>query len=168
MTNPYESYYVTKHSDLNGKAHKLLRQQGWRREITDTLLQQQDDEVTVDSIKHILSTVPSEKKPNDDRRFNFFITLLPKNIRAKATMLMHYIDKLVRITDEGIVQYDDGSYGSNIIDLLKYFCSSGYLNMPKPIDADKLETLLKETGAPQSAFGKRTQRNTPNQWKNYK
>ena len=152
MTNPYESYYVTKHSDLNAKTRNLLSSKGWRREILDVLLQEDEDKAASDRVNHILSTV----LPVTDKRYNFFIELLPKNIRGKASMLMHYINNVVRVTDEGIVEYDDGSFGSNIIDLLKYFCSSGSIVVKKPFDADRLEQLLKDIGAPLSAFGKRS------------
>ena len=154
MTNPYESYYISKQSDLTGKMRKLLKKSvGWRREVLDALLLEEKDEVTADAISHILSTVMTTPV-NDNKRGSFFIGLLPKNIQGKANLLMHYVNKVVQVTEEGIVQYDDGSYGSNIIDLLKYFCSSRNFRVKKPFDADKLEKLLKEAGAPLSAFGK--------------
>ena len=160
MTNPYETYYLTRHSDINTKTRKLLKQQGWRREILDALLQEKDDESTLNAIDHTLSSISPSKSADDDesgKRHRFLIELLPKNIQRKASMLLHYIVKVARITEEGIVQYEDGSYGSNLIDLLKYLCGSGF-SVKKPFDADKLENLVKNAGAPESAFGKQVMR----------
>ena len=172
MTNPYESYYLTKHSELNAKTRKLLKQRGWKREVADVLLKEEgsSDENAVAAIYHILTTVQSPSRDeNGVKRNKFLIGLLPKNIQGKANMLMHYVTKVVRITEEGLVQYDDGSYGSNIIDLLKYFCASGNLRSQKPFDADKIGKLLKEVGAPDSAFGSAARKTltTPltQQWK---
>lgn len=80
------------------------------------------------------------------------IDLLPKGYRNKAKLLMHYIPD-IKLNNQGRVVYADGSLGSSLYDLVRYFVSSAQMSSARPLDAPKFAMILTKAAVPQSALG---------------
>ena len=95
--------------------------------------------------------------------------LLPKRLQNKAKILLHYLDGNVQVNDKQRIVYSDGSVGSHVLDMVRYFVSP--FVKQRPLDAPQFETLLKALGVPDSATVRKQQPiKTPlaRNWKPYK
>lgn len=48
------------------------------------------------------------------------LQLFPKRSRNKAQILIHYVDKYLKVDDNQRVIYNDGTRGSHVVDLVRY------------------------------------------------
>ena len=144
-----ETWYLTQNvSKLSKKLGKLS---GWRKEVAKLLLET-DEEATAKSL--IAEIVKTTESPNS--LISEVLDLLPKRIQGKAKILATHLSKQMKFSDDGRVIYPDGSFGSPLIDILKYFCSpkSGLVRVKAPFDVRKMTEYLSETNAPMSATTK--------------
>jgi hypothetical protein len=94
------------------------------------------------------------KFDTSDKDIADLIGLLPKRIGNKATILFSFVRHKVALDDNGRVLYEDGSRGSYVIDLIKFFASSPHIHTYRPADALKFAVWLNKIGTPQSALGR--------------
>lgn len=80
--------------------------------------------------------------------------LLPKHLRNKARMLLHYLNSQLKLDNQQRVIYGDGSVGSHIIDLVRYNISP--FVKARPLDAPKFAKLMQTAGVPNAAIAKKT------------
>lgn len=106
-------------------------------------------------------------QPEENADFLELAELMPKNLRAKAKLLMHYLQGAIQLDAQSRVVFQtetaDGTseeqIGSHILDLIKYFVSPSITfgheaAALRPIDAPKFAQLLSSIGIPQTALGK--------------
>ena len=87
-----------------------------------------------------------------EKHFANMADLLPKKLRNKARILLHYIDGKVNIDDRERIVYNDNHVGSYLLDIVRYYVSPLVKN--RPLDAPRLEKLLTEVGVPSSAIAR--------------
>ena len=105
-------------------------------------------------------SLPEEKQA----KFSDLPELLPKNMRSKARVLVHYLENGgVAVNDMQRIVYDDGEVGSHMLDLLRYGLSR--FSKSRPLDWPKFQELLNKLGAPKSAVVKRG--SIISDWKTY-
>ena len=117
---------------------------------------------------------PNQNKPNlfltqYNQSQNSIITmaeLLPKNLRNRAKVLLHYIDGKIRLSDQQRVIYEDGTTGSHLLDLVRYFTSP--LTKTRPMDSHQFLTLLHKNGVPEHAIVNRSTGKDTNLFSNWK
>lgn len=105
--------------------------------------------------KTLADPQPSNAKVSSDvsSEFEEIITLFPKNYRNRAKSLIHYLKNHIELKN-GRVIYSDGSIGSHLLDLIKYYVFPSALKVPRPIDAAKFGILLKQLDVPNSVVGR--------------
>jgi hypothetical protein len=106
---------------------------------------------------HREEIVVHEETPETPAPANQVLDLLPKNQRAKARILMHYLSPSIKLDSQQRVTYEwNGAQGSNLLDLLKYFTShnDSLVKTPRPIDAEDFARLIRSAGVPEAALGK--------------
>ena len=98
--------------------------------------------------------------------------LLPKNMRSRARMLLHYVENgNVTVNDVQRIVYENGTVGSHILDLTRYAISP--FVKTRPLDWPQFMDLLERLGVPSSALVSRTvntvapQNQILSQWKIY-
>ena len=97
--------------------------------------------------------------------------LLPKNMRSRARLVLHYLENgNVIVNDLQRIVYQNGSVGSHIIDLTRYAVSP--FMKTRPIDWPQFSALLQNLGVPSSSLANKgeasTNQNTVlDQWKTY-
>lgn len=89
--------------------------------------------------------------------------LLPKCYRSKARIILHYINDSISLDARQRIVYKDGTVGSHIVDMLRYFVSP--FVKERPLDAPKFESLMNHVGVPVSVIAKR--QTIPSNWKKY-
>jgi hypothetical protein len=77
-------------------------------------------------------------------------------------MILHSIQGKIGLDTYNRVIYSDGSLGSSLIDLLRYFVMPSTLRVPTPLDSPDFYQLLIDFGTPQSAFGNQKNQKLPN------
>lgn len=80
--------------------------------------------------------------------------LFPKRSRSRASLLLHYVMKNMSLDGNQRVMYNDGSRGSHIVDLVRYFINTSAMHIDRPIDAIKFAMELKSKGVPEAAFSR--------------
>jgi len=88
------------------------------------------------------------KKPKKEN----LVELLPKQYRAKANALMHYIDGKVSLDENQRYVHDDGTVASHLIDLIRYYVTPTTIKLPRPLDAVEFGLLLKSIDVPDFAI----------------
>lgn len=86
----------------------------------------------------------------DKRTFSSMVDILPKNIRNKARMLLHYLDGKIKLDDQERIVYSDDHVGSYLLDMVRYYVSP--FVKTRPLDSPRFEELLQEIGVPSSAI----------------
>ena len=109
------------------------------------------------------------EESSEDPILSTLIDLLPRTLRGKGKVLMHYIHGKILLDEHSRVIYtvemSDGSTseetGSHILDLVKYAISPGIqfgnveqASSSRPIDWPRFQQLLHVIGVPQSSLGK--------------
>jgi hypothetical protein len=102
--------------------------------------------------------VENEKSPNHisisevtgPQSFAQMAELLPKNLRNRAKILLHYLEGKVTLNEHERVQYNDGAIGSHLLDIVRYYVSP--LSKARPLDAPQFEQLITNIGVPSSAL----------------
>ena len=94
-------------------------------------------------------------EPGADNVLTSLAELLPKQLRPKAKLLLHYLSGKVNLDTEGRVVYTDGRAGSHLFDLVRYLVSPvSRFGSTRPIDLPAFADLLLNLGTvPQSALG---------------
>ena len=69
-------------------------------------------------------------------------------------MLIHYLRGNVTIDDNQRVVYPDGTTGSHILDLIRYYVYPSTLKLSRPLDAIEFGMLLKGIGVPTASIGR--------------
>ena len=87
------------------------------------------------------------------RKLSDMVEILPKNLRNKARVLLHYIEGKVTLNAHERIVYGDGHVGSYLLDIVRYYVSP--LVKTRPLDAPRFEKLMLEIGVPTSAIGRR-------------
>lgn len=80
--------------------------------------------------------------------------LFPKRSRSRASLLLHYALKHISLDENERVRYGDGSSGSHIVDLVRYFVNPPAMHIERPIDALKFAMHLRSKGVPEAAFAR--------------
>jgi hypothetical protein len=98
-------------------------------------------------------------EPGADNVLTLLAELLPKQLRPKAKLLLHYLSGKINLDTEGRVVYTDGRAGSHLFDLVRYLVSPvSRFGSTRLIDLPAFADLLLNLGTvPQSALrsGKR-------------
>ena len=81
--------------------------------------------------------------------------LLPKNMRGKARILVHYLNG-ISVNDMQRIVYNDGEVGSHVLDLVKYAVSP-FFQKQRPLDWPKFLSLLESLGVPESAIARKVE-----------
>ena len=107
-------------------------------------------------------------QPEADDLLSTVADLMPKHLRAKAKLLMHYVNGHIQIDDQNRVVYaiqlpDGTTYdqtgSSHFLDLVKYFVSPSShfgqreLSVPRPVDAPRFAQVLLGLGVPCACLG---------------
>jgi hypothetical protein len=142
--------------------------------VPDSWLQQHHQESKSGVVKPEAPQVPVQSEPPhvslhakvSQSNFSDLPSLLPKNMRSKARVLVHYLENGgVVINDMQRIVYDDGSVGSHILDLIRYAVSR--FSKSRPLDWPKFQELLGKLGAPTSAIVQRFSPSPLSNWKTY-
>jgi hypothetical protein len=109
--------------------------------------------------------------PKIEHSFAQMVELLPKNLRNRAKIMLHYLEGKITLNEHERVQYSDGAIGSHLLDLVRYYVSP--LAKARPVDAPKFEAVMQSIGVPASAYvQKKVQTDQSNsliaQWHPYK
>ena len=88
----------------------------------------------------------SENPDTEDDLAQYF----PKRYQQRAHALLKFIRPKLNLDSEMRVEYDDGSTGSNLIDLLRYVLLPKLSESKRPLDSTKFVIWLKRIGAPTS------------------
>ena len=97
--------------------------------------------------KNVPTIIETVDEPPD------IVSLFPKRQQNKAKLLFGYL-KNVKLDSDNRVIYVDGSIGSTLYDLMRYFITdTGHFSAPKPIDSDTFKHQFL-SGVPSAAFGK--------------
>ena len=91
----------------------------------------------------------------ESENHNEVLQLLPPRLRQKARVMLHYLKSKLQVNGEGRVVYSDGTQGSHLYDLLRYYASPAAMSTQRLEDAKQFGILLYEVNAPPSAFTKR-------------
>ena len=107
-----------------------------------------------------ISHIVKPKKKNESLE-----QLLPKNLRGKAKILLHYLNEVLKLDENDRVIYADGYVGSSVLDLIRYFVSPWVKH--RPLDAPRFKDLMNEAGVPESAIARKQPANDGilSQWK---
>lgn len=144
-----EKYYAIPEKLLPSDIKKIGKLTGWKKEVVNLLLiRNEDDETIKEKIGLIIKTDELSQKTITD-----FIDILPKNIRNKAKIFIHYLKKLVNIDEDGLIVYPDGEIGNSLLDHVKFWCTSEKINSRKLDDTPKMAQLLEVNKVPLAAFG---------------
>lgn len=90
------------------------------------------------------------------------VDLLPKCYRSKAKTILHHLQDRITLNDIQRVVYDDGTVGSNVLDLIRYFVSP--FVKERPIDAPDFKKMMNDAGVPEFVFAKKRD-NILSNWK---
>ena len=82
------------------------------------------------------------------------IRLLPKRYQTKARGLIHYLAGRINLDSDLRVVYDDGTTGSHILDLIRYYTYPKILKIHRPLDAVQFGLKLKEIGVPDATISR--------------
>lgn len=80
--------------------------------------------------------------------------LLPKRQQNKAAAIIHFLKSVVNMDSNNRIIYEDGSVGSHLLDLLRYYTSPISIMKDRPLDALKFGLLLRKAGVPEYAIGR--------------
>lgn len=80
--------------------------------------------------------------------------LLPKKQQHKATVIVHFLKTLLKLDTNQRVVYEDGTIGSHLLDLLRFFTSPISVTRFRPLDALKFGLLMRKAGVPDYAIGR--------------
>jgi hypothetical protein len=112
---------------------------------------------TTQPINHTSSDIavdPLNHADEETGRYQEIVDLLPKNLRRKAKILLHYLKNQLRLDDNSRIIYADGGQGSHLLDLVKYYTTPRSVKLSRPVDAVKFGLLLKQIGVPDAALGR--------------
>lgn len=115
-----------------------------------TEVQRGEDENTSLNIQRPI--VVEEKKI--DTPLATVLSLLPKRLRNKGKILLHYLDGEINLDGSNRIIYSDNSLGSHLLDLIRYYTTSAGINIHRPVDAPQFGLLLKRLGVPDAALGR--------------
>jgi len=87
---------------------------------------------------------------SENRNFAKMAEILPKNLRNRARMLLHYLDGKVKLDTHERIVYSDNHVGSYLLDMVRYYVSP--FVKTRPLDAPRFEKILHEIGVPSSAI----------------
>ena len=82
------------------------------------------------------------------------INLIPKRYQTKAKALIHYLKDRVTLDANERIKYDDGSVGSHIYDMIRFYVYPAALSLKRPLDAVQFGLMLKEIGVPDAAVSR--------------
>lgn len=111
-----------------------------------------------------------EPQNNEDSLLMSVVDLLPRQLRSKGRLLLHYMAGKITLDDQSRIIYTVGDpggsaheeIGSHILDLVRFTVSpSSHFGNPdepsanRPRDYDKFQSLIAQIGGiPSAAFGK--------------
>ena len=75
--------------------------------------------------------------------------LLPKNMRSKARILVHYLNG-INVNNMQRIVYNDGVVGSHVLDLIRYTVSPFTNN--RPLDWPDFKKILEQCNVPDSVY----------------
>ena len=75
--------------------------------------------------------------------------LLPKNMRGKARILVHYLNG-INVNNMQRIVYNDGVVGSHVLDLIRYTVSPFSNN--RPLDWPDFKKILEQCNVPDSVY----------------
>ena len=97
--------------------------------------------------------------------FSTLVELLPKNLRNKARILVHYLENKITLNEHQRIVYENGEVGSYLLDMIRYYVSP--LVKQRPVDAPDFESVLKNLGVPSSALARNIETNILDKWLEY-
>ena len=97
--------------------------------------------------------------------FSTLVELLPKNLRKKARILVHYLENKITLNEHQRIVYENGEVGSYLLDMIRYYVSP--LVKQRPVDAPDFESVLKNLGVPSSALARNIETNILDKWLEY-
>ena len=80
------------------------------------------------------------------------LSLFPKRFKQRAAVVLQYTMKFAKLDENHRIIHTDGSIGSHIVDLIKYFIYPPAMNVERPLDALDFAIKLKEHGIPESSI----------------
>lgn len=96
-----------------------------------------------------------QDKTNDNvlnGRVDALLVFFAKRFRSRISVLLRFILPRIKLDENMRVLYDDGSIGSNIIDLVRYYTIPTNTKTTRPTDAVRFGLWLKQIGAPLSVL----------------
>jgi hypothetical protein len=80
------------------------------------------------------------------------LSLFPNRFKQRAAVVLQYAMRFAELDENHRIIHADGSIGSHIVDLIKYFIYPPVMNVERPLDALDFAIKLKEHGIPESSI----------------
>ena len=146
-----KTYYMT--TDISAVGKKLARLSGWEKDVADILVSKDADKIS--KLLAMLQPLASGEDASINKVFwDEIIPLLPKSIRSKARIFLHHAQRFLKVDKDGLVELGEGTRGSSLLDVLKFYCSPASMPVPLPLGTDAMDQLMRQHHMPISAFGK--------------
>ena len=156
-----KAYYLYGEDEVDPTTKKAVKLRGWRRSIADLLYKQRvSDTDTAEAIQSLIRLqfpVAEQRQTTSSQQAirSEILKLLPRNLKAKAELLLKYMSQFADIGDDWRVIYrSDGEIGGSLIDHLRYFASSSMLKIPAPADYSRMRRELERVKTPLASFGR--------------
>lgn len=114
--------------------------------------------------KEIIVTEANDAQDKINIDVDSLANFIPKAYRHKGKLLLSFIEPTITLNSRQRVVYEDGTVGSHILDLLRYFLSP--FKTERPLDSKLFEQLINKSSAPDSVMSNYRRRHA-RQWVSY-
>lgn len=144
---------ATKYALVSEKYLRQMREASRNSHNSDTSLVA--DETAQNLGDSAVSVAKSDHSLQGNINPDEYLELLPKRYRSRGKILLQYLmENQIGVTSKGRVVYGDGSIGSHLIDLIKYYLHPQGIPVSRPSDSTQFGLLLQQIDVPNSALGR--------------